>query len=495
MTSKVTPTDLSVIPGMTKMLLFALSDGVPLDEAMTQVESRLKECLRRATQEVLEQRSVRESVAAPTRIPCACGGSMLALNGRHRKRTLDLSCGPVTYGRAYYAPPSGTLRVCDCEGRFPVDEALRLARGALDPRIVEKLTLLSVMVPYQQAVALSQRLLSITLSKKRAVTTVSGVARSAFEQLTARVQRRWDERDQLLAERPPRPKRKGRIFIMTDGTCVGIKRSESFKECKSAVLFWEHDLQPRRKRPGTRSRRRGRPDRHLTRKHIVSLIGSHEEFLPYLWDAFVEAGGLTAQQVILIADGAHWIWTDGMKLFPDEHFEVLELLDWYHLFENLWKAARELFQDPRRQRAWIDDLKKKQRGRNTGRGLADELRRCLARPMKQAQRETVEKVLGYIQTNSERMRYVDFRQMNWPRGSAAIESVNHGVIQARFKLPGMRWTVDGANAMLCLRNAYFSGRWDIVFHAAMRPMLHAEPSKEEPSTSVGSVTTTDKKAA
>jgi hypothetical protein len=209
----------------------------------------------------------------------------------------------------------------------------------LDPILVEKLSLLSAMMPFEQSVTLLERLCDVKVSKKRAVATVGLVAETALTQLSARAHRRWSQRDQLIASRPPAEQRHGRLFISLDGTCVGIRNSESFKEAKSAVLFWERDLEPRhrRKRKGSKPRRRRRVDRDLKRKYIVSWIGPHEEFLPYLWDAIVEVGGLKAQQVL--ADGAEWIWNDLLLLLPSESFDVRELLDWYHLFENLcWSS-------------------------------------------------------------------------------------------------------------------------------------------------------------
>lgn len=470
MTSKSSKADTSVTSGIAMMLRRRLSGGDSLSAAISAVSADLNECVQVATEQVLRERSIQEALSLPPTVPCACGRSRLQLNGRARTRTMDLTCGPVTYQRAYYAP-SGD---CSCPGRFPLDESLRLPRGALDPGIVEALALLAVLMPFEQAVKLLERILGVRLSKKRAVATVSLLADTALKQLSARAKRRWSSREELVLKRPPPGQRKGRLFIAVDGTCIGIRNSESFKESKAAVLFWENDLKPRRKRKrkGAKKRRRRQGDRDLKRKYIVSHVGSHQDFRSYLWDAFVEMGGLKAEQLVVLADGAEWIWNDIDLIFPSESFDVVELLDWYHLFENLWKAARALFVDETEQARWIGELKRRQRIRDTGRSIEAELQRQLAQPLSAQQRDTVERVLNYVYANSHRMRYAYFRHRGWPRGSAAIESVNHGVIQARFKLPGMRWTVEGANRMLNLRCAYFSGRWDAVFASAMEEHLH-----------------------
>jgi hypothetical protein len=57
-------------------------------------------------------------------------------------------------------------------------------------------------------------------------------------------------------------------------------------------------------------------------------------------------------------------------------------------------------------------------------------------------------------------------------GSGAIESVHAWVFQPRCRLPGMRWSVAGANAMIRLRCSWASDRWDDDFdHAANAPPL------------------------
>ena len=140
-----------------------------------------------------------------------------------------------------------------------------------------------------------------------------------------------------------------------------------------------------------------------------------------------------------------------------------------------FSRRQALYRQADQQAQWIAEQKRLMRKRNSGRALTAELRRCLKRPLTQKRREDVEAVLGYVERNTTRMSYADFRSRGWPRGSAAIESVNHGVIQARFKLPGMRWTVIGVNRLLRLRNAYFSGTWDEVFTNAMQELIHAPP--------------------
>lgn len=461
--------------GALPAALHALVEGAvkqygTLDEALQAVREQIEDGLRLGVEAVLVEMGKREATCCPPTLPCHCGRSTLRLSGRQRPRYLDLAFGKVSFNRPYYAPGPG----CNCSGRHPMDEQLALPRGPLSSDVFQLITLLTVIVPFETAIDLLERLCGFTMSKKRAVCIVRKIAESAIEQEQVIAEARWEQRSAHIASRPPPEKRHGTLFVMVDGTSVGIQCQEEFKECKSAILFWESDMEPTR----PRSRRRKR-SRKIVRKRIVSHVGSHETFLPFLWNAFVEVGGLTAEQIVWSGDGIEWIWNDGLKMLPEGEFNVVELLDWYHLFQNLWKAARAAYKDPQEQARWIAATKKKMRRRNTGKELVAELEELWRRCPETGDRDIIWLVRNYVEFHSNRMRYADFKTRDWPRGSAAIESVQHGVIQARFKLPGMRWTVDGVNRLLRLRNAYFSKRWDEVFAGAVANLLHAPPPDPE----------------
>ena len=75
--------------------------------------------------------------------------------------------------------------------------------------------------------------------------------------------------------------------------------------------------------------------------------------------------------------------------------------------------------------------------------------------------------IRYLTKHSDagRMRYHYFRRRGVPLGSGAIESTIRRVINLRLKGNGIYWTEDNAEAILQLRAAVVSGRWEeIVDH-------------------------------
>ena len=65
-----------------------------------------------------------------------------------------------------------------------------------------------------------------------------------------------------------------------------------------------------------------------------------------------------------------------------------------------------------------------------------------------------------LERNAARMRYPSFRKQGFFIGSGVIEAGCKTVIAQRLKQSGMFWTVRGANAIVALRCARLSGRFE-----------------------------------
>jgi hypothetical protein len=57
------------------------------------------------------------------------------------------------------------------------------------------------------------------------------------------------------------------------------------------------------------------------------------------------------------------------------------------------------------------------------------------------------------------MAYPQFVARHLPIGSGAVESACKGLVEARLKQAGMRWSVPGSQAIASLRALHRSGRW------------------------------------
>jgi hypothetical protein len=72
-------------------------------------------------------------------------------------------------------------------------------------------------------------------------------------------------------------------------------------------------------------------------------------------------------------------------------------------------------------------------------------------PLTGVKKDEIDTALGYFEDNAPRMRYHWFRQCGLFVGSGVVEASCKTVIGQRLKQSGMRWTVNGADAIATLR--------------------------------------------
>ena len=68
--------------------------------------------------------------------------------------------------------------------------------------------------------------------------------------------------------------------------------------------------------------------------------------------------------------------------------------------------------------------------------------------------------MRYFAHNRKRMDYAAYRLRGLPIGSGVVEAACKTVVGQRFKRPGMRWSIPGGQAILNLRVATLSERWE-----------------------------------
>ena len=172
-------------------------------------------------------------------------------------------------------------------------------------------------------------------------------------------------------------------------------------------------------------------------------------------------GAAKAKVVTFTADGAPWIWArldwviGQVKLDPAR---VVEVLDWCHAVHHLSLALQASgLSEEERTRAYARLRRVLKAGRS--RVVIEELEAlAVGRP----EDAVVWREIGYLSRHSEagRLRYNCFRYRGVPLGSGAIESTIRRVINLRLKGTSLFWEEANAEAVIQLRAAVLSGRWE-----------------------------------
>jgi hypothetical protein len=186
-------------------------------------------------------------------------------------------------------------------------------------------------------------------------------------------------------------------------------------------------------------------------RRYVGLLGSADELAVRLKRMIHEAGWEPIPLGEIVGDGAPWIWTVADAHFPG----VRQTLDYYHLSEHLYAFANLQYpNNPMGAKAWVDQ--------KMGALLTDRVGAVLSalkrmRPWKQAIRDALARLIGYVERNRARIRYQEPWCCGLAVGSGAVEGACKHVIQHRFKRAGMRWKSPGFLNILALRLARLNG--------------------------------------
>lgn len=159
-----------------------------------------------------------------------------------------------------------------------------------------------------------------------------------------------------------------------------------------------------------------------------------------------------AKRVVVLGDGAAWIWEVARIYFPD----AIQILDLYHAIEHLSDLAKLLCPSEkvakRKVELWKKWLKKDK---------VDHLIRVTSSAASSLKnRDEVLKAIQYFQTNQNRMLYGSFKQHGYFVGSGVIEAGCKTVVGQRTKQSGMFWHVVGAQNVLSVRCAVLGRLYD-----------------------------------
>jgi hypothetical protein len=186
------------------------------------------------------------------------------------------------------------------------------------------------------------------------------------------------------------------------------------------------------------------PIAYVARRTTAATFGR------YLYSLAQQHGIERAEQVVVLGDGAAWIWRLAAEHFP----QAVHIVDLWHAREHVWKVAHAVFGRSSPQgAAWAKsacDL--------LSEGKIDALVEAIKHlpvlaPEPGVTRSVPDIEADYFRTNALRMRYPTFRAQGMQIGSGVAEAACKTVVSTRAKRAGMRWTPNGLDSVLALRTA------------------------------------------
>ena len=378
-----------------------------------------------------------------------CGAGHQAEFVAYRDKTFDTVLGPVTVRRAWY-------HCAQCgHGLAPRDGELGIAGQTMSPGLAKMAARAAAAVPFTPGAGLVGELAGIELTGRRLGRSAEADGAAAAAVIEARAAAIAARK---LIPLPPAGPAPDMLYIAIDGTGVPVVAAETdgrdgkaadgkarTREVKLACVFTQATTDDD-----------GHPIRDPGSSSYLASFAPAAEFGTLMAAEARRRGAGHVRQLVILGDGAAWIWNLATAHFP----EATQIVDLYHAREHLHDLGKLLaFMLGSDHKQWtaerLDELD------NGDIGAITAAARVF--PLTGARADELDKALGYFQNNAHRMRYQHFRSLGMFVGSGAVEAGCKAVVGQRLKLSGMHWSVPGATGILTLRCLQASGRWDEIW--------------------------------
>jgi len=446
-----------------------------------QLERRGRELLRLLLQAHLRQRGT-GSVGPALRVfspPAAADGSADARpqpprpggvrHGEKRlhERTLHTSLGEVTVERVGYAAP-GQVSV------HPLDEQLRLPQRCFSYPLQERLVRHAVQGPFDEALAGVKQDTGVGLSKRSAEQVVKEAA-ADFQAFYQQHQHPAPEEcgpvvvtgidckgvpmvkpEQAL--RKPRLRKGDKRHKKRMATVATVRTQQARVRTPEEVVESLFRATPRQKQPRVR-RKPPLPKEH--KRVWANLLQSKDEVIAEVAREVQRVDPQGRKTHVALCDGERALQKRILPALRGVVPAVLLILDLLHVLEKLWRAAHCFYPEGSEEAtAWVrkqtlrvlegkvSQVIKGMRLSATKRGLAGQ------------KLQAVEKVAKYLRRNRKYMRYDEYLRQGLPIASGCVEGACKNLIKDRMERSGMRWSLQGAEAMIQLRSLHLSGDLD-----------------------------------
>lgn len=190
--------------------------------------------------------------------------------------------------------------------------------------------------------------------------------------------------------------------------------------------------------------------------------------------------GVQIQHRVALTDGAEALQDQMQAHFPGYSL----ILDIMHATEYLWDAANALLgeSDPKRT-DWLRPKLVQLLEGQTAEVIRSLQVEATAARCTVSQRKALTRTIGYYRRNQPFMHYHQYLAAGWPIGTGVVEGACGHLVKDRMEKAGMRWTVEGAQAILDLRAVRLNGDWDAYwrFHREQQHQrLYGTPSATVP---------------
>lgn len=371
-----------------------------------------------------------------------CGKTMTFV--RYQRKWVQTLLGAIRPERAYYHCP-------ECQrGYVPLDHQLGLGPDSLSGELEQALCLLAARMPLEETADTLQRLLKVEVDDNTVQRAARRVGSEMVTQQERRAERAWRKAKPPEMEVEEAPQR---LYISVDGTTAHLQ--EGWKEVKVAAIYETEEL----------PQADGSMDIKAVRITYVVSFAEAQTFARYVYLEAARRGLEKAQEVVVLGDGAEWIWNRVARFCN----RPVEIVDFYHASEHVWNAGQALHGEGTEETEHWVTLRLEELLQQGPEALIASFKQAMVGASATAKADLVRES-NYFDNHQHRMQYPTLRAAGYHIGSGSVESACKRIIGARLKQAGMIWTREGAQAIAQLRATVLCNRWDAFWASYDRTM-------------------------
>jgi hypothetical protein len=167
----------------------------------------------------------------------------------------------------------------------------------------------------------------------------------------------------------------------------------------------------------------------------------------------------TKRWVVLVDGNVHQLRLV-KKMAKEFKVRTTIVVDFIHVTQYLWKAARVLEPQDKARQAWVNERLLKVLEGKAGDVAAGIRRSATRRALEQSVREPVDECAGYLLKYKAYLRYHQYLDAGLPIATGVIEGACRHLVKDRMDITGAKWRLQGAEAVLELRALQCSADFD-----------------------------------
>jgi uncharacterized protein UPF0236 len=375
-----------------------------------------------------------------THLACSCGQQ--ARYVARRRKCVQSALGPLELERAYYHCPQCGAGFC------PRDRSLGIEHSSASPAVLRMIATVGAMVSFEEGSALLMELAGVKVETKQVERLAEKLGAEAAED---------EKRSSEPLDSTPLPKT---LYLGLDGTGLPMRTSEltgrrgkqadgsgKTREVKLCTIWSAEsrgpDERPQRD-PGSVSYSAA-----IESAATLDTDAVPSEFTQRVLREATRRRFTQADRMVILGDGAPWIWKIAQELFP----RAIQIVDRFHVKQHLSELSKVIYgAQPSQAKTWAE-----RRHQELDSGRFPDLLRAVRRHADA--HESARQCFQYLHRNRDRMRYPQFEAEGLCTSTGVVEAGCKLAIGTRLKRAGMHWTVSGANAIIALRCSKLSGRF------------------------------------